>query len=209
MARIFEQVAKGKLASGAKSIAQQAAKWFTGNIKNLIKIRNTIQIFNMFEGKMENKLSQDSLGHLYMFVYDAKWKADTKKLPYYDQFPIIFPIGFTKDGFYGLNLHYLPPRLRAILMSSIYEAVQDKNAETGGRKKKPDVTMVLDAFGRHSLYKPCIKRYIYDKHVRSKFIRIPVDQWDYALMLETERFVTGAQDKPYDKRKVWADSVNK
>lgn len=209
MAYLFEQIASGKLLGSVKNISKNASKWFKGNIDNLIKFKNNVQIFAMYEGKLQNRLNQDSLGELYMFVYDAKWKADTRVLPYYDQFPIIFPVGFTSNGFYGLNLHYIPPKLRGILMNTIYKAVEDKNKFSGKRLKKPDLAMILEAISKHSLFKPCIKRYIYDKHVRSKFIKIPFDQWDYAMLLETERFVTGAKDKPYNKRNVWEDSVNK
>jgi hypothetical protein len=44
-------------------------------------------------------------GEMYFFQYDAKLK---KELPYWDKFPLIFPVEEAPNGFYGLNFHYLP-----------------------------------------------------------------------------------------------------
>ena len=43
-------------------------------------------------------------GVMNLFGYDAKHKAT---LPYYDKFPLIFPIEPAKGGFIGINFHYL------------------------------------------------------------------------------------------------------
>ena len=53
-----------------------------------------------------------SFGH----YYDAKHKAT---LPYYDGFPLILMLGPAKGGFMGLNLHYLPPVVRARLLDAV------------------------------------------------------------------------------------------
>ena len=49
-------------------------------------------------------------GGMFMYYYDPKWKD---KLPYYDQFPLTIMVEKAPGGFYGLNLHYLNPILRA------------------------------------------------------------------------------------------------
>ena len=54
---------------------------------------------------------------MFMFIYDPKHK-DT--LPFYDTFPLVFPIEIYSDSFLGINLHYLPPVLRAKLMDALY-----------------------------------------------------------------------------------------
>ena len=55
-------------------------------------------------------------GVMNLFGYDPKHKD---KLPYYDVFPMIMLIGVEKDTFLGLNFHYLPPKLRAILLDRV------------------------------------------------------------------------------------------
>jgi hypothetical protein len=52
-----------------------------------------------------------------LFFYSAKLKD---KLPYWDQFPLIFPIEFQGHRFLSINLHYLPLSLRARLMDALY-----------------------------------------------------------------------------------------
>ena len=64
-----------------------------------------------------------SMGRMYFFAYDPKTK---KELPYYDRFPLIFPFKKAQGGFMGINLHYLPPRLRAKLMDALYGLVTNK-----------------------------------------------------------------------------------
>src|SRR4051812_41636100 len=46
-------------------------------------------------------------GEMIFFMYDAKWKD---KLPFFDRFPLIFPVEMYPNGFAGMNLHYLPNR---------------------------------------------------------------------------------------------------
>ena len=61
------------------------------------------------------KVSSMEFGYMYAFKYDPKTKND---LPYYDTFPLIFPVRMDSDGFLGINFHYLPPVLRAKLMNA-------------------------------------------------------------------------------------------
>ena len=68
-------------------------------------------------------LTGQNIGQMFMFFYNPKHK-DT--LPYYDRFPLVFPIDLYGDGFLGINLHYLPPKLRAILMDALYMTINNK-----------------------------------------------------------------------------------
>ena len=58
-----------------------------------------------------------NIGQMFMFFYDPKNK---QTLPYYDRFPLVFPIELYSDGFLGINLHYLPQKYRANLMDALY-----------------------------------------------------------------------------------------
>ena len=62
-------------------------------------------------------------GNMFMFFYDPKHK-DT--LPYYDKFPLIIMVEKAPGGFYGLNLHYLPPILRAKFLDSLMDVTNNK-----------------------------------------------------------------------------------
>jgi hypothetical protein len=139
-------------------------------------------------------ISQNSVGKMYMFVYDPKHK-DT--LPYYDTFPLIFPIEFYGDSFLGINLHYLPPMLRAKLMDALYATINNKKYN-----KTTQLIIsyqILKSASRFKHFEPCIKKYLMS-HVGSAFIYISPDEWDFALMLPTERFNKAS------KQQVWANA---
>ena len=76
-------------------------------------------------------------GRMYLFFYDAKTKD---KLPYWDRFPLIFILEITQDGFTGLNLHYLPPRLRVRFLYELYKyEIQEPDEDILGQGDKLDM----------------------------------------------------------------------
>jgi hypothetical protein len=131
---------------------------------------------------------------MYMFSYDPKFK---ETLPYYDMFPLIFPIDLRKDGFLGINLHYLPPVLRAKLMNAIYQTINNQ-AYDSTTKLKISYGILSNA-SKYRYFKPCIKQYL-AAHVQSSYLNIEPTNWDSALMLPTEQF------KKATREQVWKDS---
>lgn len=128
--------------------------------------------------------SRPNPGTLNMFIYDAKTKA---KLPYFDKFPLMVYTNSTSDGFLGMNLHYLPPLLRA----KLFDAMSNNNAAEA-----------IAVASRLRYYKPCIKRYL-NSHVKSRFVQIYPEEWNLAIFLPTERF-SGSS-----KGKVFSDTIGK
>lgn len=133
-------------------------------------------------------------GQMLMFIYDAKHKGT---LPYFDRFPLIFPLGPASDGFLGLNMHYLPPVLRAQLMDALYETTNNKKYDDSTKLRIS--YDILNSASKFRLFKPCVKHYL-NNNVKSRFVYISPDKWDIALFLPTERF-SGAR-----KQRVFEDS---
>lgn len=149
----------------------------------------------------ERLVRQISPGRMYLFSYDPKMG---KKLPYYDLFPLVFPFKRVSGGFYGINMHYLPPLLRAKLMDALYDFSNNQDAE---RSMLDDTTRlrlsyeILNRSAKHSSFKPCVKHYL-NTHVRSRFLWVPANSWDKVLMLPLERFIGASKEKVYrDSRK--------
>lgn len=119
-------------------------------------------------------------GHLYLYRYDPKLQQE---LPYYDIFPVVFPIQRAKDGFLGLNMHYLPFSYRARLMDALYEYV------TGEEElQKVKITYkILSSIAKLRYYKPCLKHYL-NSQVKSRFLHIAPEEWDIALFLPLQKF---------------------
>jgi hypothetical protein len=140
------------------------------------------------------KVSSMEFGYMYAFKYDPKMK---KELPYYDTFPLIFPVRMDSDGFLGINFHYLPPVLRAKLMNALYSTLTNK--------KYDDTTKVrisysiLQSASKYRFFKPMLKKYL-RSHVRSQFLEIQVNEWDMAIFLPTESF------RKADTGRVWEES---
>lgn len=137
------------------------------------------------------------VGGLYMFHYDPKHK---ETLPFYDTFPIIFPIESTEDGFIGLNLHYLHPRLRARLFDELYKY---RNNDKMDKTTKLKISYsILKSTMKQKLFMPCIKRYL-GNHVRSSFLYIEPEQWNHAMLLPLQDF------KKKTAKQVWDISAEK
>ena len=131
---------------------------------------------------------------MYFFSYDPKWKA---KLPWYDTFPLVFPIERYNDGFLGLNFHYLPPKDRAILMDQLKSFANNNKYDATTR-----LTLtynMLKGFSKYPRARPTVHRYL-SNHVNSKFVHINGDEWEVALFLPVERF------KKASKQAVWSNS---
>lgn len=133
-------------------------------------------------------------GNLYMFFYDPKLKD---KLPYYDMFPLVLPFRKVTDGFYGINLHYLPYALRFKLLGAIQEYALDSTMSEDNRVRVTWTTLLT--MSRVAPVKACVKHYL-DSQVQSRFLNIKYPDWVTASLLPVERFV-GAS-----KQQVWQDS---
>jgi len=189
MASVFDDillrgVRKGQIPARTKA----ARQWFRDTAQ---KSRTTP---NKILANSDDKKPRVGIGRMYHFMYDPKHK---KTLPYYDKFPLIFMVGFADGGFYGINLHYLPPNLRAKLMDSLYTIASDRKYDENTKIKLS--YNVLTSASKYRAFKPCFKHYL-AKHVNSQFIEINSTEWDIALFLPTERFAKAS------KAAVWADS---
>jgi hypothetical protein len=193
---VFEALNALRQEKNIPARTKQAQRWFRKTMKDLFKIVSINEYTDILNdpNRVRPKGAKKLIGEMYMFRYKAKWE---KILPYYDQFPLIFIIGFYDDGFLGINLHYLPIRLRVRLFNRLMAIANNKNFTPNTRLKISYA--VLKRFSRFHDAAPCIKRYLIS-HVRSRLVRVPPEDWDIALFLPVERF------KGASKEQVWADS---
>jgi hypothetical protein len=131
-------------------------------------------------------------GNMYMYMYDPKFK-DT--LPFYDRFPLVFPFRVKGDRFWGINLHYLNLRQRAVLMDALYSITNNKKYDESTKLKISYEVLQAAARGKH--YEPCVKQYLIS-HLKSQFMYIYPSEWDVATFLPVEKFAKKS------KSQVWA-----
>ena len=173
--------------------AKAAGDWFR-SIVNRTKGKFSSETPEKILQRSESMVSTSVLGKMYFYSYDPKWKDD---LPWYDTFPLVFPIEKYNNGFLGLNFHYLAPKDRAILMDQL-KAFANNKAYDETTKLKLTYNM-LKGFTKIKRAKPTVHRYLTSK-VKSKYVLVNADEWEVALFLPVERF------KKASKKQVWAHS---
>ena len=174
--------------AGAK--ARAAGDWFREKVK---QATSSARMQAVTPGQLLRRQPEDSiaLGKMFFYKYDPKW---AKKLPYWDMYPLVFPFEKAPGGFYGLNLHYIPPRDRAVLMDNLNQYASNNKYDQTTRLELS--YRLLKRYGRAV---PCVKRYLGDRIV-SQTVRIDADEWEIAIFLPVERFQKAS------KGEVWADS---
>jgi len=136
------------------------------------------------------------IGKMYFYFYDPKTKDS---MPYYDRFPLVIPIERYNDGFLGLNLHYIHPKNRMILLDKLSDTTSN---DTYNENTKLKINYrYLAAASKVFEATPCIKRYLFTQ-IESRFLEISADEWDIAALLPVESFVGASTSKVYaDSRK--------
>src|SRR5574343_844358 len=92
---IFDKILADALRAGiAPAQTQKAAAWFQQKVKEYATSNAQAVI------KPDRLKGNWTHGRMYFFAYDPKWK---RELPYYDRFPLIFPLDLERrsDRFLG------------------------------------------------------------------------------------------------------------
>tara|TARA_Y100000296_G_scaffold55657_1_gene63860 strand:+ start:437 stop:1042 length:606 start_codon:yes stop_codon:yes gene_type:complete len=173
--------------------AKAAGNWFR-SIVNRTKGAFSGETPQSILQRSDSLTTKSVLGKMYFYSYDPKWK---NILPYYDTFPLVFPIEKYNDGFLGLNFHYLAPKDRAVLMDQLKEFANNKKYDETTRLLL--TYNMLKGFSKIKRAKPTVHRYLTSK-LKSRFVLVNADEWEVALFLPVERF------KKANKKKVWSQS---
>jgi hypothetical protein len=185
--RINQELGKTGYATGST----RSREWLRKKVNELKPTAQSLM------NDRERLRSSTFIGGMYFFYYDPKLK---KTLPYYDRFPLVIPIERYSDGFLGLNLHYIHPKQRILLLDALSEYKTNTKYD-----EKTRLRLSYDLLKRASgIYQvnPCIKRYLFDR-VDSRFLEIKANEWDIAALLPVEQFAKATTNK------VWNDSRKK
>lgn len=190
MAYIFQTLAsKGTKAGITNDFSQESIDWFRSAAQQVANV-SAPRLMNDKKNIVPS-LTVKNIGQMFMYFYDPKTK---ETLPYYDKFPLILLVDFAEGGHYGLNLHYLPPVLRAKLMDSLYTLRNnDKYDDTTKLKLS---YKILSSASRFRYFEPCFKRYL-SNYVQGQYLQVQTENWDKALMLPTERFAKASKSRVF------------
>ena len=133
------------------------------------------------ERSIELTRTRPTWGKMYLFQYQAKWD---EKLPYWDMWPLIFPFDYAKNGFYGINLHYLAPNDRTDLMIRLIKA----QGGSGNLTERYKLRLSYDIITKFKPAIPCIKRYLFGQVRGTGMYGIGGEDWSYAAALPLQKF---------------------
>ena len=188
MAKLLDRIKASLAKEGLTAGTNASRTWLRQKVKDLKPTARALM------ADRDRLRTNSIIGKMYFYFYDPKTK---ESLPYYDRFPLVIPIENYKDGFLGMNLHYIHPKQRIILLDKLSDTASNKNYDKNTKLKIS--YQFLSSASRAFEATPCIKRYLYG-HVQSRFLEISAEEWDIAVMLPVESFVKASASK------VWSDS---
>lgn len=176
----------------SKETARLSKEWFREKLKTLSKkdFKETATSDLRYRGKLP------LLGRMCYFAYRAKGEG-TKALPYYDRAPLAIIIDETADRFLSLNLHYLPPALRATLLTRLLDVINNERFDKTTKLKISYA--LLKGVSKYRYFKPCLKQHL-KSHIKSNIMIIRPSQWHLAIMLPSQKFYGASTTE------VWNDS---
>ena len=186
----FDQVKKEASAAGIKNNTKKSLKWFREKLIYMTGFSRT----KILKDEALKKINTPLVGRMFMYFYDPKTK---KTMPFYDKFPLIIMVDKAPGGFYGLNLHYLDPIMRAVFFDKLLSYTNNKNYdETTKLRLSYDL---LKGMSKLTAFAPCFKHYL-TSNIKSQISEVPASEWEVAIFLPTEQFVKSS------KAAVWKNS---
>ena len=168
-------------------------QWFQTNVRDIRRTPSSLMKEN------QNFVTRFELGKMYMFMYEAKRKD---KLKYYDYFPVTICLKRYATGFMGINLHYLAPRYRALLMDGLYEFYREIEDESYFQIRYPSVKSI----SKLRWAKPCIKQYQYP-YIDSRIVEVRPEHMDMVVMLPSQQF--RSQGTTTNANDIYRESIRK
>lgn len=183
--QIVKRLEKKFLTANIKADTLDAIKWFR---KMATKVGSDRVIRKKVVDGYEH-VKEIKQGEMYCFMYDPKHK-DT--LPVYDRFPLIFAIERYKDGLLGLNIHFLPPKLRQMVLLQFAGTTAFSEHQAKKLNWKISKAILND---KH--LKRMVKRYLWT-HLQSPMAIVPPEDWPIMVFLPTASF------EKQSKKEVWS-----
>lgn len=166
----FESVLHNTAPYDLKRLQKKSIGWYSEEIKRIKKNRFNKQNFIKMSTERTKRLE---IGKMYMFEYIAKHR-DT--LPVWDRYPLVLPFTTTENGFIGINLHYLPHRIRAWLLARLLKHSNEKT------NKVQISWQLLTRLSRANVAEFATHRYLIN-HITTPFRLVKIEDYSNAIML--------------------------
>lgn len=176
MASLLERLDKESPAQLQRR-SKESLTWFRNRVRRIRT--NSEQFYKQSDLQKSRRFLE---GRMFTFFYDPKTKD---KLPYYDTFPCVMIVETYGSGFLGLNLHYLPPRIRIRFLEKLFEYTNNEEFDETTRIR---ITWnLLSSVTKLRASKAAVKRYLYS-HVEGSALLVEPKYWDIVSFLPTASF---------------------
>ena len=182
-----------------------SVRWYRSKIKALAPRITGPELLS--EAERKKIKARPTYGMMNLFWYKP---LNAARLKYYDLYPLVIPFKRHRNGFTGLNFHYLSVPMRINLLERL-SAFEDSG--TLYSLDVDDIDQLLafewtEVKGMKGI-KPIVRRYLAN-YVYSNFLKVGLEDMVVASLLPVERFYTGdLWDNLHQRvlpRTVWDDS---
>ena len=156
----------------------ESMKWYVGRMRKL-----KVNTDKFYKQSVMPRTRRYLEGRMYNFFYDP---IGEETLPYYDRFPLVLCMHIFPDRMMGLNLHYIQPRYRLILLDELFKYVN--NTDYDERTRFRVTYPILKSASKLRWGRPCFKTYLFSQ-VHGNALEIETEYWDIVSFLPTAQFM--------------------
>ena len=181
MARVtYESVLHNATPYTLKMLQAQGVNWYKEQMRSIKKNKFNKYAF-IAQGKQET-VRRLEIGKLYLMEYIPKYSGvgelvpQSSELGVWDRYPLILPCDVAPNGFYALNLHYLPIKMRAWLLDQLMGT-----ANIPANKLRVN-WQILKRFSLNQYGQYATHRYLLN-HITSPFRMVKIEDYPKVIML--------------------------
>ena len=181
MARVtYESVLHNATPYTLKMLQTQGVNWYKEQMRSIKKNKFNKYAF-IAQGKQET-VRRLEIGKLYLMEYIPKYSGvgelvpQSSELGVWDRYPLILPFDVAPNGFYALNLHYLPIKMRAWLLDQLMGT-----ANIPANKLRVN-WQILKRFSLNQYGQYATHRYLLN-HITSPFRMVKIEDYPKVIML--------------------------
>ena len=163
-----------------------SVRWYRNKIKALAPRITGPELLS--EAEKKKITARPNYGMMNLFWYKP---LNAKRLKYYDLYPLVIPFKKHRNGFTGLNFHYLSVPMRMNLLERL-SAFEDSGTLYSLDVNDIDQLLAfewMEVKGMKGI-KPIVRRYLAN-YVYSNFLKVGLEDMVVASLLPVERFYTG------------------
>ena len=182
-----------------------SVRWYRNKIKALAPRITGPELLS--EAEKKKITARPNYGMMNLFWYKP---LNAKRLKYYDLYPLVIPFKKHRNGFTGLNFHYLSVPMRMNLLERL-SAFEDSGTLYSLDVNDIDQLLAfewMEVKGMKGI-KPIVRRYLAN-YVYSNFLKIQLEDMVVGALLPVERFYQGdlwsdVMERVHPRR-VWDES---